>query len=95
MNHSKQFLLPLFPDMDADELEMRLDGVIPSSPVFIGRVLASDWFKGLTESQRAAYVVGWHHHAAPGSNQHAIRLSEKSTRFAAEQAQLAIAGAAA
>jgi hypothetical protein len=81
--------------MNADELQMRLDGVIPSNAEFLDRVISSDWFQGLKKSQRAMYVVCWFNYLALGSNQHKPIKSSKSTRYAAEQAQIAIAGAAA
>jgi hypothetical protein len=90
MTYTQHPLSAAFPAMSDDELNARIDGVIPSSQQFIDRVIASDWFQGLKKSQRAAYAVRWFHFHAKGSNQHKCVIDTTTARYAAEQAQRVI-----
>jgi len=76
----------IFPELSSQEVEARLDGELPTNELFIGKVMASDWFHALQKSQRAMYVAGWFHHHATGSNQHKAVRSKISNRYCAEAA---------
>lgn len=93
MNYTQHPLSAAFPAMSHEELMTRISGEIPSNSEFIDRVIDSDWFKGLSKSQRAAYAVGWFNFCDVGSNQHKTRITKISKRFSAEQAQIVISGA--
>jgi hypothetical protein len=90
MNLTQHPLSAAFPDATDDQIEGMKQGVIPMTQKQIEAVTATAWFRGLTKSQRAAYVVRWFDWPAPGSNQHKVRLSPTSPRAAAVAAQAAI-----
>ena len=95
MNYQQHPLSSIFPAMTAEQINARLDGVIPMSVSEIDAVMASPWFQSLKKSQRAMYACTWYHMPARGTNQHKYKVDQRTPRFAAEAAQKAIAKAVA
>lgn len=83
----QHFLTSAFPGLCDEQIHGRIDGVIPMSKPEIEAVLASDWFKSLKKSQRAAFACGWFHWLEHGSNQHKRVIKTTTRRFAADVAQ--------
>lgn len=84
-------LRAVFPGICDEQIQGRIDGVIPMSKPEIEAVVASDWFQSLKKSQRAAFACSWFHWLERGSNQHKRTTKTNTPRFAAEVAQNLIA----
>lgn len=83
-------LATVFPTLSAEQIEGMKEGVIPMTRSEIEAMASTDWFRSLTASQRAAYVVSWMDYPERGSNQYVTKLSTTSPRAAALAARAAI-----
>ncbi|WP_322470272.1 hypothetical protein SOM08_06100 [Hydrogenophaga sp. SNF1] len=90
MELSQHPLAAAFPTLSAEQIEGMKEGVIPMTQSEVEAMTATAWFRSLTASQRAAYVVTWMDWPERGSNQYVTKISANSPRAAALATRSAI-----
>lgn len=96
-NMKQHPLSAAIPRLTAEEVTSLIDceGVVLLSKEEIKAATSLDWFKSLSKSRRAMFVVSVFDWLAKGSNQYVKKIHTKSPRHQARITQQAIARAAA